>query len=99
MTLVIDEVHIKDDLVYDKFDGELIGFIDLGDTNNRLLQFEASLSSEDEPSRPPLANSMLMFMVRSLFSSLTFPYVQFACETLSGDLYTDGSSVGSSVKT
>lgn len=60
---MIDEVHIKDNLVYDKFEDELIGFINLGDTNNRLLQFEASLSSKDKPSVPSLVNSMLVFMV------------------------------------
>ena len=38
--LIMDEVHIKNDLVYDKHQGCLIGFIDLGNTNNRLLEFE-----------------------------------------------------------
>ena len=36
VTLVIDEVHIKEDLVYDKYQGHLIGFVDLG---NILVQY------------------------------------------------------------
>ena len=32
---------------------------------------------------------MLVFMVRGLFSSLEFPYVQFPCTTISGDLLFD----------
>ena len=40
----MDEVHIKEDLVYDKHEGTLIGFVNLGDTNNHLLQFEAACS-------------------------------------------------------
>lgn len=87
VALIMDEVHIKEDLVYDKHNGTLIGFVNLGDTNNHLLQFEAALSSENLPQ--PLAKTMLVLMVRGLFSKLKFPYVQFSCATLSGDLLMD----------
>ena len=40
VVLLMDEVHIKNDLVYDKNEGRLIGFVDLGSTNNRLLELE-----------------------------------------------------------
>lgn len=43
----MDEVHIKEDFVYDKHDGTLIGFTNLGETNNHLLQFKAALSSDN----------------------------------------------------
>ena len=33
---------------------------------------------------PPLANLMLVFMVRGLLSNLQFPYAQFPCTTLTG---------------
>ena len=36
----MDEVHIKNELVYDKHQGCLVGFTDLGNTNNRLLEME-----------------------------------------------------------
>ena len=48
VTLIIDEVHIKEDLVYDKHEGCLIGFVDLGSINNQLLEFEAVLSADKE---------------------------------------------------
>ena len=32
---------------------------------------------------------MLVFMVRGLFSDLAFPYVQFLCNNLTGDLLVD----------
>ena len=38
--LILDEVHIKTDLVYDKHQGSLIGFVNLRNTNNQLLEFE-----------------------------------------------------------
>ena len=61
VTLVMDEVHIKEDLVYDKHQGHLIGFVDLGNANNKLLEYETAMNGDTDQ---PLANSMLdLFMV------------------------------------
>ena len=57
----MDEVHIKNELVYDKHSGVLIGFENLGDINNHLLQYEAAISSDSSPRQ--LAKSMLVLMV------------------------------------
>ena len=38
---------------------------------------------------PTIAKSMMIFMVRGLICKLNFPYVQFACADLSGDLLID----------
>ena len=73
VALLIDEMHVNEDLVYDKHSGRLVGFVDLGSINNHLAQFEESLS-EDEIT-PSLANSMIVFMVRGLFTTLKFTYV------------------------
>jgi len=81
--LVIDEVHIKEELVYDKHEGCLIGFVNLGETNNQLLEFESALSENN--SRCPLASTMLVIMVRGLFCRLNYPYAQFGCSNLTGD--------------
>ena len=35
--LLLDEMHVKQELVYDKHSGELVGFVNLGDLNMRLL--------------------------------------------------------------
>ena len=42
VALLIDEMHIKEDLVYNKHSGKLIGFVDLADINNHLARFEQS---------------------------------------------------------
>ena len=36
-----------------------------------------------------LAKSLFVIMIRGLFSSLQFPYAQFPCSNLSGDLIFD----------
>ena len=57
----MDEVHFKEELVYDKHEGSLVGFVNLGATNNQLLDYEASISQSNGDH--PLASSMLVFMV------------------------------------
>ena len=88
MILLIDEMHIKEDLIYDKHSGALIGFANLGEINNHLLRFERSMS-QDDPISQPLASTMMTFMVRGLFTSLRFPYAQFPCAKVTGDLLFD----------
>ena len=62
--LLLDEMHVREDLVYDKHKGELIGFTNLGDINDHLDAYEKALSGDQEP--PSLAKSVLVFMVRGL---------------------------------
>ena len=62
----------------------MIGFTNLGDINKHLIDFERSLDRPQQQ-QEPLANSMLVLMVRGLFNSLEFPYVQFPCNEISGD--------------
>ena len=78
--LLIDEMYVKEGLVYSKTTGALIGFIDLGDINNHLHQ---SAPSE----RRPIAKTVVV-MVRGVFSKLEFPNAVFPSVSLSGsDLY------------
>ena len=72
---------MKESLVFDKHTGELVGFTDLGDTNNYIAKLERATSEKLEP----LAKSLLVLMVRGLFSSFQFPYAQFSCSSLTGD--------------
>ena len=87
--LIIDEVYVKEDLVLEKSTGELIGFRNLGESNNQLLNFDESRLDDGDEKRDLLAKTMFVIMVRGLFSKLCFPYIQFAAITLSGDLLFD----------
>lgn len=71
LVILIDEMYIKEDLVYDKHHGTLIGFVNLGDINDHLLAFERSLEQETN-TNPPLAKTVVTFMVRGLFSPLRY---------------------------
>ena len=69
-----------------KTTGELKGFIKLGNISDHLLQLESALSDDCASQIPPLANSMLTFMVTGDFIDLHFPYAQFLCKNLTSDL-------------
>ena len=45
VVVAFDEVKIREDLVYDKHTGQVIGFVDLGDFNNQLHTFTESCES------------------------------------------------------
>eukprot|EP00731_Ephydatia_muelleri_P000111 Em0001g111a len=65
--------------------GCLTGFVDIGDINCHLADYEKQLSNDNI--RDPLASSVLVLMVRGLFTALKFPYAQFPCTDLSGDKF------------
>ena len=90
--LLIDEMHVKEDLVFNKNTGEMTGFTNLGTINDQLLKIEAEMeneSSDDDISYSSIANSIATFMVRGLLSNLQFPYVYFPCRNITGDLLFD----------
>lgn len=89
--LLLDEMHVKEELVYDKNTGELVGFVNLGEIDTHLMALEKSVTSPESPesSEPELAKSMMVFMVRGLFTRLEFPYVHFPCRNITGELLFD----------
>lgn len=81
--LLLDEMYIREDLVYDKHSGNLTGFTHLGGVTDHLL---ASEQAKDGHDVRRLAKTMMVFMVKGLFTPLRFPYAQFPCSSLTGDL-------------
>jgi len=82
--LLLDEMHVREDLIYDKHSGALVGFANLGSITMHLLNFEKEIVGEKPPSTQ-LAKTVMVFMVRGLFNNLQFPYAQFACGDLCGE--------------
>ena len=77
VVLIMDEMNVQEDLVYDKTGTELLGFTNLGTINENLLELE-EISRSDKPSAPPpFTTHMLTLMVRGIFFKLEFPYVSF----------------------
>ena len=70
--LLLDEMKIKSNLVFDKHSGELIGFVDLGSDECNL----ACLEKADE-----LATHALAFIVRGLCTDLKF-CLAYVCHSI-----------------
>ena len=69
VTILFDEMKIQEDLVWDKYSGELIGFVDLGDININY----ATLKNVEK-----LATHVLLFLVKSIVNPLSFSFASFA---------------------
>ena len=80
--IVLDEMYVKESLVYDKHTGSLTGYSDMGEVNNLFMELEQDKKSET--SRRPLAKCVLVFMIRGLFTSLKFPYAHFPTTSTTG---------------
>ncbi len=65
---------MKEEIVYDKHNCRIVGFVDLVEVNNTLLSLERSCNAE---SSLPVAKHILMFMVRGIFSICSVSYKRF----------------------
>ena len=75
VSVIIDEMYIKEGLVFDKHTGSLTGFTDLGDVCNLLAEYEQQQSGDGSMTfHHPVAKCMVIFMVQGLFTSLKFAY-------------------------
>jgi len=83
LVLLVDEMYIKEGLVYNKFSGTLTGFVDLGDVDTHLSMYEAFSAQEGKKLTPrKLAKTIAVFMVNGLLTNLTFPYAVFPVSSL-----------------
>ena len=78
--ILLDEMKIKEGLVFNKYSGKIIGFIELGSINNDLLRLE------QEGEHPDLAKYILALMVRGTLCQLEFPYAHFGTKGITADL-------------
>lgn len=62
----------KEDLVYDKHTGQIVGFVSVGDVGEILPEME-SKCTESKP-KLPVSTHVLVLMVRGIFFKLEFPY-------------------------
>ena len=70
-TILIDEMKVQEDLVWNKSTGELIGFVDLGDEQVNESLFE---------DRQILATHIIVFMVKNIKNPLSFSFANFATD-------------------
>ena len=86
VVILFDEMKIKEDLVFDKNSGSVVGVVKTTDVNDKLLALESSLKlkkKESEKGCPvEVATHMLAVMVRGLVTGIRFPYAHFPTASL-----------------
>ena len=85
VVVMIDEMKIKESLVYDKHSAHIIGFVDIGDVGNQLNQLEEKygcLDADAHVQHRPIATHMLVLMVRGIFFKMEYPYANFPTKRL-----------------
>ena len=80
VTILFDEIKVKESIVYDKHNSHVLGFVELNDVYDKLLQLEDS-----QDSHQPIATHILALMVRGVFSDLCFPVAHFPTKDICGD--------------
>ena len=92
--LVFDEMKVKEGIVYNKNSGEIIGYVNLGEVTNQLLEFERKCASElsDDHYFLPIAKYISCFMVRGIFQHFSICSVCNNWHIFKWDLF---SSMGS----
>ena len=79
--ILVDEMYVREDLIYCKHSGHPSGFSNLGEINEHLLKYEKAMK---DPCN--VAKTVMMFMVKGDFTELQFPYTFFPCCDVSGYL-------------
>ena len=54
---MLDEMNVKESLVFDKHEIKVVGFVDMGDVNNELADLEGECSTTEQ--HPAIATHML----------------------------------------
>ena len=75
VVLLLDEMKVKESLVYDKNEVKVIGFVNLGAVNDQIDQLEKEGNDNAKPL--DIANHILAIMVQGIFVHLRFPYAHF----------------------
>lgn len=87
VSILIDEMYVKEGLVFDKHCGRITVFVDLGEVNNYFSDLE-NIVSEGGRKYRPIAKTLVVFMVRGLVTNYTFPYALYPASSHKGcDLF------------
>ena len=70
MVLIIDEIKIRDDLMYDRSGSRLHGFVNLGNVNNQLLEVQQLACIVTSLTTTLLSTARLEILVDKKFGDL-----------------------------
>ena len=81
--ILFDEIKIKSGLVYSKQTGSTVWFCDMRDINKDLEDSKNRIENKEEDKS--MSKYVLTFMVRGVFTSLSYPFAYYAGQGSSSD--------------
>ena len=80
VVICYDEMKIKFNLVYSRTSGKMVGFTEMGNINDEFKTFQEKLEREQSAEKldRELASHVIVYMVRGIFSNLSYPFAFFA---------------------
>jgi len=86
VTLAFDEMKIREDVVFSKSSGEIIGFVDYGEQSldKRFQELRKRCKQDLHIGDRIVATHMLVLMVRGIFFKMDVPVAQFPTTGLHG---------------
>ena len=82
----MDEMKIKEDVVYNHHSGQIVGFTNIGEANNDIMSITREMATtSDTLAVEAIATHVMGFMVQGICSSLKFPLAHYPTKNLTGD--------------
>ena len=82
----MDEMKIKEDIVYNHHSGQIVGFTNIGEANNDIVRITREMQTgSGTPAVDAIATHVMAFMVQGICSSLKFPLAHYPTKNLTGD--------------
>ncbi|KAK3915658.1 Transposable element P transposase [Frankliniella fusca] len=83
--LMADEIHISQNLVFQKSTGQMIGYTSLDDIDNEVKNFEKYMDDPDTEIEESVASKMLVYMVKGVTNGIKEIVACFATKDLSAN--------------
>jgi len=79
VTVAFDEMKIREDVVFSKCTGEIIGFVDFGEQclDKRFQELKRRCKQDSRLGERIVATHMLVLMVRGIYFKMDVPIAQF----------------------
>ena len=88
--LLLDEMHIREQLIFDKHSGAMIGYTNISDIVTHLNDFESQVDASDDEGNEQshkLAKTMMVFIVRGYLVVCSFRMHNLHVQMLLGKCY------------
>ncbi|KAK3925819.1 Transposable element P transposase [Frankliniella fusca] len=81
--LMADEMHISQNLVFQKSSGRLVGFTSLDDLDREIKTLEQHLDNPDKELEETMASKIMVFMVKGVSNGLKEVVATYGCSNVS----------------